>query len=314
LRFPKREQATTVLAETPLRQYRAPILNALTVDVEDYYHVAGFEGIVDRSRWGNFESRIEASTGKVLDVLERAGVRATFFVLGWVAEHYPGVVRTIHGAGHEVGCHSYWHRLIYSQTAADFRDDLRRGRDVLEDITGTPVTAYRAPTFSITRRSLWALDVLIEEDFTVDSSIFPTHHDRYGLAGAPLAPHRLACPAGTLVEFPMPVHAGLGYPLPVGGGGYFRLYPYALTRHLLRGINAAGRPFAAYLHPWELDPGQPRLRPGRLRAFRHYVNLHRTESRLRRLLDDFRLGTLSDALAKLRERDELPAWDLTSVA
>jgi polysaccharide deacetylase family protein (PEP-CTERM system associated) len=303
---------TTVPGRPHPSMRRAPVLNALTIDVEDYYHVCGFESIVDRAHWGDFESRIEFSTSKILDLLERTGVRATFFVLGWVAEHYPGLVRTIHAAGHEVGCHSYWHRLIYQQTPAEFRADLRRGRRVLEDATGTAVTAYRAPTFSITRRSLWALDALLEEGFVLDSSIFPTHHDRYGLAGAPLRPHRIVRPAGTLLEFPMPVYRGLGYPLPIGGGGYFRLYPYWLTRHGLAALNATGRPFAAYLHPWELDPAQPRLRPGRLRAFRHYVNLHRTEERLARLLRDFRLGTLSDALADLQSHGDLETWDPTA--
>jgi polysaccharide deacetylase family protein (PEP-CTERM system associated) len=292
----------------------APVLNALTIDVEDYYQVSGFEGCVDRANWGEFESRVEASTGRILAALDRAGVRATFFVLGWVAEHRPALVRAVHAAGHEIGCHSHWHRLVYQQTPAAFREDLRRARDTLQDLTGAAVTAYRAPSFSITRRSLWALDVLIEEGFTVDSSIFPTHHDRYGLAGAPLRPHRIVRPAGTIVEFPMPVCRRLGYPLPVGGGGYFRLYPYAVTRLGLRAINADGRPFAAYLHPWEFDPDQPRLRPGLLRAFRHYVNLHRTGARLARLLQDFRLGTMSDALAALREGGDLETWDPTSAA
>src|SRR5262249_53641034 len=161
----------------------------------------------------------------------------------------------------------------YRQTPAEFREDLRRGRDVLQDILGGPVTAYRAPSFSVTRKSLWALDVLIEEGFVLDSSIFPTVHDRYGLAGAPLGPPRNVRPSGVIGEFPMPVYRRLGYPLPVGGGGYFRLYPYALTRHGLRTINGEGRPFVVYLHPWEVDPEQPRLSPGRLKAFRHYVNL-----------------------------------------
>jgi polysaccharide deacetylase family protein (PEP-CTERM system associated) len=160
------------------------------------------------------------------------------------------------------------------------------------------VSAYRAPTFSITRESLWALDILIEEGFTVDSSIYPTRHDRYGIPDTSLEPHEVARPRGTLTEFPMAVYRGLGFPLPVGGGGYFRLYPYAFTRHALRTINAAGRPFAVYLHPWELDPDQPRMPVGRLKRFRHYVNLHRTEGRLTRLLRDFRFGTLTDALAQ----------------
>jgi polysaccharide deacetylase family protein (PEP-CTERM system associated) len=284
------------------------LLNALTVDVEDYYHVSGFEGCVDRADWDRFEPRIVASTHKILDALDAASVRATFFILGWVAERQPGLVRDISAAGHEIGCHSYWHRLIYEQTPAAFREDVRRVRGALQNLVGRPVVAYRAPSFSITRRSLWALDVLIEEGFRYDSSIFPTRHDRYGLPGAPLAPHRIVRPAGEIREFPMPVYRGLGYPLPVGGGGYFRLYPYAVTRHGLRAINAAGRPFAVYVHPWEFDPGQPRLAPGRMRAFRHYVNLCRTEGRLARLLRDFSFGTMGDVFATLA--GGLDTWDL----
>jgi polysaccharide deacetylase family protein (PEP-CTERM system associated) len=232
----------------------------------------------------------------VLEILDDAGVRGTFFVLGWVAERHPDLVRAIRMGGHEVGSHGYEHRLIYEQTPRQFRSDLRLARDVLQDILGEPVTAYRAPSFSITRDSLWALDVLIEERFALDSSIYPTRHDRYGLPGAPLQPHCIRRPAGEIWEFPPPVWRVCGYPMPVGGGGYFRLYPYALTVWGLRAINAAGRPFAVYLHPWELDPEQPRLQPGRLRAFRHYVNLHKTTGRLIRLLRDFRFGPLSRAL------------------
>ncbi len=274
------------------------VLNALTVDVEDYYHVSAFEGVAPRERWDTFESRIVASTETVLRLLDRAEVRATFFILGWVAARHPGLVRSIRCGGHEIASHGYWHRLVYRQTPEEFRADLCRCRDVLQDLTGERVTAYRAPSFSITRASAWALDVLIEEGFLFDSSVYPTYHDRYGIPGTPLGPHRLDRPAGSLWEFPPPVWRALGYPLPVGGGGYFRLYPYLLTRHALRRVNAAGRPFAAYVHPWELDPGQPRFRPGLLRGFRHYVNLGRTETRLASLLRDFRLGTLSEALAE----------------
>jgi len=185
----------------------------------------------------------------------------------------------------------------FDQTPDEFRADLRRGKGVLEDILGESVTAYRAPSFSITARSLWALDVLIEEGITLDSSIYPTHHDRYGIPGTPLHPHRIDRDAGSLWEFPPPVWRCLGYPLPVGGGGYFRLYPYAFTRLGLQQINA-DRPFATYLHPWELDPDQPRQRPGLLRACRHYVNLARCEARLKCLLRDFAFGTLSEALAE----------------
>jgi polysaccharide deacetylase family protein (PEP-CTERM system associated) len=295
-------------------QKSGPILNALTVDVEDYFHVSGFEHIVHRDQWDDFESRIVGSTHRILRVLDRASVRATFFVLGWVADKHPDLVRTIHAAGHEIACHSYWHRLIYQQTPAEFRADLRRARDLLQDIIGARVTAYRAPSFSITRQSLWALDILIEEGFFFDSSIYPTHHDRYGIAGAPHEPHQIVRPAGTLWEFPMAIYHFLGYPLPVGGGGYFRLYPYAFTHHALHAINDQGRPFAAYLHPWELDPEQPRLRPGQMRAFRHYVNLHRTEKRLERLLEDFRLGTLSEVYSDLQSHGLVPLWDLTAAA
>jgi polysaccharide deacetylase family protein (PEP-CTERM system associated) len=273
-----------------------PMLNALTIDVEDYFHVTGFEGCVSRSQWDDFAPRVGGTTRRLLDHLAAAGARATFFVLGWVAERDPGLVRAIQAAGHEIGCHGYWHRLIYEQTPQAFRADLWRAQAAIADAIGERVRAYRAPSFSITPRSLWALDVLIEEGFTLDSSIYPTHHDRYGVPGASLAPHCIERDEGALWEFPPPVWRFCGYPLPVGGGGYFRLFPYALTRHALQRINAAGRPFAAYLHPWELDPDQPRLRPGRLRAFRHYVNLKRTESRLVRLLRDFRFGTLSASL------------------
>jgi polysaccharide deacetylase family protein (PEP-CTERM system associated) len=276
------------------------MLNALTVDVEDYYHVSGFDGIVSREAWDGMESRIVASTERVLAVCDEAGVRATFFVLGYVAKRHPQLVRSIVRAGHEVGCHGFWHHLIYQQTPGEFRDDVRQARDVLEQLSGGPVTCYRAPSFSVTRCSEWALDVLIEEGFLIDSSIYPIRHDRYGLPGTPTEPHPVERAGGLLWEFPPPVWRVCGYPLPIGGGGYFRLYPYFLTRHGLRAINRAGRPFAFYLHPWEIDPGQPRLSPGWLRSFRHYVGLRRTERRLQRLLDDFAFGTLSEALDAYR--------------
>jgi polysaccharide deacetylase family protein (PEP-CTERM system associated) len=275
-------------------------LNALTVDVEDYYHVSGFDGIVTREAWDGMESRVVASTHRLLGVLDEAGVRGTFFMLGYVAQRHPQLVTTIVRAGHEIGCHGFWHHLIYEQTPGEFRDDVRQSRDLLEQLSGGPVTCYRAPSFSVTRCSEWALDVLIEEGFRIDSSIYPTHHDRYGLPGTPPEPHPVERSGGLLWEFPPPVWRVCRYPLPIGGGGYFRLYPYFLTRHGLRAINRAGRPFAFYLHPWEVDPGQPRLSPGWMRAFRHYVGLRRTEGRLRRLLIDFAFAPLSEALDAYR--------------
>lgn len=291
LRFPSERLRTAPAAARPL-------LNALTIDVEDYYHVSGFDRCVSRRQWDEMPSRVGASTRRLLDLLAENGVRATFFILGWVAERQPDLVRAIHAAGHEIGCHSYAHRLVYEQTPSQFRVDLRLARLVLEDIIGERVSAYRAPSFSITKRSLWALDILLEEGFLFDSSIYPIHHDRYGIAGTPLYPHRIERPSGSLWEFPPPVWRFLKYPLPIGGGGYFRLYPYSFTRRGLEAINTAGRPFAVYLHPWELDPEQPRLHPGMVRAFRHYIGLGRTEARLQSLLRDFRFGTMSEALGE----------------
>ncbi len=287
-------------AAVSVRSGEGVTLNALTIDVEDYFHVSGFEGCVSRSQWDDFPLHVADNTYRLLDLLASVGVRATFFVLGWVAERRPDLVKDIRAAGHEIGSHGQWHRLIYTQTPEEFRADIRQARNVLQDILGEAVTAYRAPSFSVTRQSLWALDVLVEEGFLLDSSIYPTRHDRYGIPEAPSEPHRIERPAGMLWEFPPPVYRCLGRPWPVGGGGWFRLYPYGLTRRCLRAINKAGRPFAVYLHPWEIDPDQPRLSPGRMAAFRHYVNLRRTEGRLVRLLRDFRFGTLSESLAAWR--------------
>ncbi len=283
-----------------------PTLNALTIDVEDYFHVSGFENCVDRANWPAMPPRVGDSTRHLLDLFARFDVRATFFVLGWVADRDPALVLAIAQGGHEIGCHSYWHRRIYTQTPGEFRADLCQARDVLQGILGHPVTAYRAPSFSVTRASEWALDVLVEEGFTLDSSIYPVYHDRYGLPGTPLEPHPIERPSGLLWEFPPPVWRVWGFPLAVGGGGYFRLYPYKVTQHGLRAINAAGRPFAFYMHPWEIDPDQPRLSPGWLRSFRHYLNLDRTEERLLRLLDDFAFDTVSAALARYRGIDATP--------
>lgn len=291
----------------PLRRVAAPvnaeptsILNAMSFDVEDYFHVSGFEGIINRDSWPDLDCRVEASTERILTCLAENDSRATFFILGWVAERYPRLVQRIHAAGHEVGSHGYWHRLIYQQTPEEFRQDLVRSREVLEDLTSEKVQSYRAPSFSVTQHSLWALDILLEEGFLLDSSIYPTHHDRYGIPGTPVEPHPIQRPAGTLWEFPAAVWPVLGYPLPIGGGGYFRLYPYALTRRGLSGINQSGRPFVVYLHPWEFDPEQPRIKAGFTRSFRHYVGLKKTESRLRQLLRDFRFGTLTQALEAYR--------------
>jgi polysaccharide deacetylase family protein (PEP-CTERM system associated) len=275
-----------------------PLMNAFTVDVEDYYHVSAFERYIDRNHWERYDSRVADNTLRILDLLDRHHTKATFFVLGWIAHRWPRLVREIHRRGHEIGSHSFWHRLIYHQSPEQFRCDLRQSRDALEDAIGAPVRAYRAPSFSITRQSLWALQILVEEGFVMDSSVFPIRHDRYGIAGARPEIHRLDTPAGPLLEFPMSVVRLAWMNVPVGGGGYFRLYPIGWTLRLLSRINRAlGRSFVFYIHPWELDPGQPRHRVGSwLARGRHYVNLASTENKLDILLKTFHFGRLSDFL------------------
>jgi polysaccharide deacetylase family protein (PEP-CTERM system associated) len=277
------------------------MLNALTIDVEDYYQVSAFEKDVARTDWDRYESRVVANTQRVLRSLDEAQTKATFFVLGWVADHHPELVREIHRAGHEIGSHSYWHRLVYEQTPDEFRADLVRSRDVLEQIVGESVTAYRAPSFSITKKSLWALEILCEEGFTCDSSIFPIHHDRYGIPDARAELHQLATPAGSLWEFPAAVMRIAGVNAPVSGGGYFRLYPLPLTIRALRSVNQRRKqPFVFYTHPWEFDPDQPRLRVGSwLSRRRHYLNLSSTERKLRRLLSAFSFGAIRDVIASV---------------
>ena len=275
-----------------------PTLNAFTVDVEDYYHVSAFERQIERSHWERYDSRVAANTLRALDLLDRHRTKATFFVLGWIAQRWPDLVREIHRRGHEIGSHSYWHRLIYDQSPEEFRRDLRWSRDVLQDAIGAPVRAHRAPSFSITRQSLWALRILAEEGFLMDSSVFPIRHDRYGIPGSRPEIHRLDTTAGPLWEFPMSVVRLAWMNVPVGGGGYFRLYPIGWTLRLLARINRIHRrPFVFYVHPWELDPGQPRLRAGsRLMRARHYLNLAGTETKLEILLKAFRFGRLCDFL------------------
>jgi polysaccharide deacetylase family protein (PEP-CTERM system associated) len=274
------------------------ILNAFTVDVEDYFQVSAFENVVCRSQWDQWESRVVGNTRRMLALLDRHQVPATFFVLGWVAHRYPQLVREIQAAGHELGAHGYWHHLIYQQSPEEFRDDLRLSRKVIEEAAGQRITAYRAPSFSITRQSLWALEILAEEGFQIDSSIFPVRHDRYGIPGAKAEVHKIDTARGPLWEFPATVASIGGLRFPVGGGGYFRLYPLAWTLHCLARINRVRcQPFMFYIHPWELDPDQPRIRSGsRLSRFRHYVNLAGNERKLDRLLPAFRFGRLGDSI------------------
>jgi polysaccharide deacetylase family protein (PEP-CTERM system associated) len=276
---------------------KAPVLNAMSVDVEDYFHVSVFDGVVPRGRWDSLESRVQRNTERLLAVFDEAGVRATFFVLGWVAERFPGLVTQIAGLGHEVASHGYAHRLAYDQTPQDFRSDVRRAKSGLEDTIGAPVLGFRAPSYSITPRSLWAIDALIDEGFQYDASIFPIRHDRYGIPQSPRHPYVLNRPTGSIVEVPGSTVQVGRMNLPVAGGGYFRIFPYAWTKWgIARLNNHDRRPAVFYLHPWELDPSQPRLPTSFLGRFRHYRNLHRTEDRLRTLLKDFSFGPLRTVL------------------
>jgi polysaccharide deacetylase family protein (PEP-CTERM system associated) len=273
------------------------VRNALSFDVEDYFQVSALSSAVDRGTWDAQPSRVAANTARLLDILAARGIRATFFVLGWVAERHPGIVRGIAAAGHEVACHGYSHELIYRQTAECFRDETIRARRLLEDQAQTHIRGYRAATWSITRKSIWALDILCEQGFEYDSSIFPTHHDLYGISDAPRGPHRLALPCGgSLLEFPPSTLRFGPYNLPVAGGGYFRLLPLAVTRRAIRRINSEGLPFLFYLHPWEIDPGQPRFNVGLKSRLRHYTNIADCERKLAALLEEFPMGPMREIL------------------
>jgi len=274
-------------------------VNAFSVDVEDWYQVADFDAVAPREAWDRYETRVARNTDRVLGVLADAGVKGTFFVLTWNAERQPDIVRRIAAAGHEVASHGYGHRLIYEQSPAEFDADIRRAKGILEDITGTSVLGYRAPSFSITRRSEWALDVLLDAGYRYDSSVFPVKDSLYGLPGAQRFPYVVRSGNGRdLVEFPISTTPALGRNLPLGGGGYLRMLPYRYLHWGMRRVNRDERqPTVVYVHPWELDPDHPRLRTAGRRGFStHYVGLRGTERKLRRLLKSFRFAPLRDVL------------------
>lgn len=279
-----------------MNNFSEPV-NALTVDVEDYFQVEAFADVVRREEWSNWESRVERNTQRLLEMLACRDVRSTFFILGWIAEQHPRLVREIADAGHEIACHSYHHQLISSQSRNEFRADVRRAKFLLEDISGQEVIGYRAPTYSITEKTLWALDVLVEEGFRYDSSIFPIYHDRYGIPAAERFIHTIQCPTGEIVEFPPSTVRLGGVNFPMTGGGYFRLLPYSLFRWGLRRINRLEHQPAIFMvHAWEVDPDQPVVAGTRLNVWRHRNNLSRTESRLELLLDEFRFAPLREVL------------------
>ena len=273
--------------------------NVFTIDVEEHFQVHAFETVIDRATWDSYPSRVVANTQRILDLLAESDTHATFFVLGWVADRHPALVQAIVDGGHELATHGYWHELVYRQTPEEFAADLQQSLAAIERAVGNvPVAGYRAPGFSITNESLWALDVLREHGLAYDSSIFPlSMHDRYGLKEAPRFANKVR---GDLWEFPVNTLRLGNFNLPIAGGGYFRLYPLWTTRQAIRHLNSQERPAVIYLHPWEFDPEQPRVTNApRLSRFRHTVNLHKTEDRVRTLLSEFKFGTMREGFADL---------------
>jgi polysaccharide deacetylase family protein (PEP-CTERM system associated) len=270
--------------------------NVMSVDVEDWFCVHNLSRLIPYADWDKCESRVERSTTRLLDLFGKHRVEATFFVLGWVADRFPDLVREIERRGHEVATHGYSHQLLTFMQPEDFRADLQRSLMALARTTSQEVRGFRAPSFSLTKKTLWAVDILRESGIQYDSSVFPVaFHPDYGIADADLRPHRLA---EGLTELPMGVAEVLGRRVPCSGGGYFRLYPYAVTRALMRRCNQQGRPVMFYLHPWEADPEQPRVAGlSWSKRFRHYNNLDRTEERLERLLNDFAFTSARQLIA-----------------
>lgn len=288
-------------------------INALSVDVEDYYQVEAFTDVVRREDWPNWESRVVRNTQLLLETFARHNVRGTFFILGYVAEKHPEIVRKIAAAGHEVACHSYYHQLVYTQTPDEFRQDLRNAKQRLEDLIGEAVVGYRAPSYSITAQSLWALDILIEEGFAYDSSIFPVHHDRYGMPEAERFPHILSRPTGEIIEFPPSTVRLGGMNWPISGGGYFRLLPYSLFRRSWQIIHRREAEAAIFfLHPWEVDPAQPIVPGKRSNIWRHRVNLKHTQKKLERLLADFSFAPVKQVLANRNLGLQTQEWVLAA--
>jgi polysaccharide deacetylase family protein (PEP-CTERM system associated) len=273
------------------------IYNALTIDVEDYYMVSAFADVIKFEDWNIFESRVERNTYKILQLLDQRHVKATFFILGWVAEHHPQLVRDIKSGDHEIACHGYNHRLVYDMSPEAFRKDIRVAKDRLEDVTGVQVIGYRAPSYSIVKNTLWALDVLIEEGFLYDSSIFPIRHDRYGFPEAERFPHFIRRTNGDIMEFPPSTYRILKQNIPIAGGGYLRLFPLNVTRQAIRYINSKdNKPAIIYIHPWEIDENQPKINGKWQSRLRHYVNMRSTMPKLEIFLNEFRFQPLAEFL------------------
>jgi polysaccharide deacetylase family protein (PEP-CTERM system associated) len=279
-------------------RHRQP-LNGLTVDVEEHFQVSAFDDLLSRNSWGQQTSRLRDNTMRLLDLLDESHTKATFFVLGWNAERHPSLVRQIADRGHEIASHGYSHRLVYTQSEREFRKEAELSRRLLQDASGQPVFGYRAASFSIGKTSLWALDALVDAGFRYDSSVFPIVHDRYGIPDASRRIGELNTPQGRrLIEVPPSTVRILATNLPIGGGGYLRILPLALTRWAFRRLIREGLPAIVYLHPWEIDPRQPRVKAPLRTRFRHYTGLHTTETKLRALASSFSFGRLQDILGQ----------------
>lgn len=272
------------------------MLNALTIDLEEYFHPTEVQQFIPQEQWASLPSRIEYQTERLLEILGRKNTHATFFVLGWVAEHHPALIRQIVTAGHEIGCHSYAHELIYRLTPALFREDTRRALGVIGDAAGLAPAAYRAPSYSITRQSFWALEVLAECGFRYDSSIYPIAHDRYGIPGSQRHAYVIDTPAGPITEVPVgTAQLSNGNIIPIGGGGYMRLLPYRYIAAGVRRVNTQEqKPVCIYLHPWEIDAAQPRLASGRIARARTYFGLKHMIEKLERLLSEFEFSSFGN--------------------
>ncbi len=272
------------------------IINILTIDVEDYFQVENFKSYISYSDWDSYQCRVEKNTRLILKLLEKYEIKATFFVLGWLAERYPDLVKEIYTQGHEVATHGYKHTLIYKQTPKEFKDDLIKSIGIIQDVIKEPVLGYRAPAFSIREESLWALDIIKEVGLVYDASISPTEgHDRYGLKGSDPFIHRLN---NGLYEFPQSTISFLGRRYSVLGGGYFRFLPYLMSKYFIRRINIKDqKPVIMYIHPWEFDPQQPVIQGINLKAhFRHYLNLNKTRERFEKMLSDFNFTSIKGYL------------------
>jgi polysaccharide deacetylase family protein (PEP-CTERM system associated) len=283
---PRVDVAAVSLADGPRRDATGRMVNALSIDVEDYYHVSAFAGTIPREDWPRWPGRVEGNMRRILDLLGEADIRATFFVLGCVAREHPGIVRAIASAGHELSSHGFGHKRVWEQSPKEFAKDVGDAKRLLEDLAGVPVKGYRAPSFSIDERTWWAFDILAETGHSYSSSVNPIRHDHYGMPHAPRGPFS---PRPDMIEMPISTIEIHGRRIPCGGGGYFRLLPYSLSCWTLRRLNESeGRAGIFYFHPWEIDPDQPRIAGAPLRArFRHYVNLGTREVKIRSLLRDF---------------------------